>query len=114
MYESLSFYRAAFERNPQEDMGYGGVNAAFILDLLADRANSIARRSGTSSDEADRLQKQAENLRQQMAKEIPDLLDNPQYADPDKHFWHLLTLAEVHFGLRNYVEALKWLTQANI
>lgn len=114
LYESLSFYRAAFERNPQEDMGYGGVNAAFILDLLADRANSIARRSGTSSGEAERLQKQAENLRQQMAKEIPALLDNSQHSDPENHFWHLLTLAEVYFGLRNYVEALKWLTQANI
>ncbi len=114
LYESLSFYRAAFERNPQEDMGYGGVNAAFILDLLADRASSIARRSGTSSGEADRLQKQAENLRRQMAKEIPDLLDNPQHADPEKHFWHLLTLAEVHFGLKKYEEAREWLTKANV
>ena len=59
LHESLSFYRAAFKRNPQEDMGYGGSNAAFILDLLADRASNIARRSGTSSEEADRLQKQA-------------------------------------------------------
>lgn len=116
LYESLSFYRTAFERNPQGDMGYGGVNAAFILDLLADRASSIARRSGTSSEskEASRFQEQAHELRQKMAKEIPDLLNNPQHTDPEKHFWHLLTLAEVYFGLRNYAEALKWLTQANI
>lgn len=116
LYESLSFYRAAFERNPQEDMGYGGVNAAFILDLLADRANSIARRSGTSSEskEANRFQQQAHELRQQMAEQIPKWLDQAQNSSEEQKFWHLLTLAEIHFGLKNYAEAREWLTKANI
>ena len=114
LYESLSFYRAAFERNPEEDMGYGGVNAAFILDLLADRANSIARRNGTSSGEAESLKEQAKNLRLQMAKEILDWLNSPQRTDPGKQFWHQVTMAEIHFGLKDYEQAREWLTKANI
>ncbi len=42
LYESLTLYRAAFERNPEQDAGYGGGNAAFILQLLADRSKVIA------------------------------------------------------------------------
>jgi predicted acylesterase/phospholipase RssA len=114
LYESLSFYRSAFERNPQQDMGYGGVNAALILDLLADRAISIARRSGTSSKEASRLQKQAEELRQQMKDKIPAWLEQNQNSSEEQKFWHQVTMAEVHFGLKEYAEAGDWLTQANV
>ena len=64
LYEALFFYRAAFERNPCKGMGYDGVNAAFILDLLANRANSIAQRNGNISQEAGQLQQQALVLRQ--------------------------------------------------
>lgn len=115
LYESLSFYRAAFERNPREDMGYGGVNAAFILDLLADRANSIARRSGTSSEskEASRFQEQAHELRQKMAEQISKWLDQAQNSSKEQEFWHLLTLAEVYFGLKKYEKAREWLTKVN-
>lgn len=71
LYESLAFYRAAFERNPQQDMGYGGINAAFILDILADRASRIAHRSNTSSEEASRLKEKADTFRQQILATVP-------------------------------------------
>ncbi len=111
--ESLSFYRTAFERNPQEDMGYGGVNAAFILDLLADRASNIARRSGTSSGEANRLKTQAKNLRLQMVEQIPAWLVQAQNSSEENHFWHLVTIAEAYFGLQDYEKADEWLAKAN-
>jgi len=38
LFNALHFYRAAFERNPEQDAGYGGINAAYILDVLAARA----------------------------------------------------------------------------
>ena len=43
LYESLAFYRAANERNPEQVMGYGGINAAYLLDLLAARAESMEK-----------------------------------------------------------------------
>ena len=57
LHEALFFYLEAYKRNPQQDMGYAGVNAAFILDLLADRLKIIAARSGSQVGEAERLQR---------------------------------------------------------
>ena len=114
LHESLFFYRAAFERNRQQDMGYGGANAAFILDLLANRAHGIARRNGTSSDEAQHLQKQAKDLRQQMAEQIPAWLTEINDATVENQFWPQVTLAEVHFGLQDYEKAGEWLTKADV
>lgn len=113
LYESLSFYRSAFERDPHHDMGYGGVNAAFTLDILANRANSIARRSGTSSHIAEHLQKEARELRQQIADLIPVRLAEDQNLDGENRFWYQITLAEAYFGMQDYTKASKWLSKAN-
>lgn len=113
LYESLAFYRAAFERNPQQDMGYGGVNAAFILDILADRASRIAHRSNTSSEEARRLKERADTFRQQIIAIVPAWLEQDQSIIEEYRFWHLLTLAEAHFGLKEYQKAGVWLEKAD-
>ncbi|MDE2388241.1 MAG: patatin-like phospholipase family protein [Betaproteobacteria bacterium] len=112
--ESLSFYLSAFERDPQQDMGYGGINAAFILDLLADRASRIACRSGTSTDEAEHLKKQASALRQQIIEKVPAWLEGDQSFTGEQRFWHQLTLAEAHFGLGDYEQANEWLQNADV
>lgn len=118
LHESLFFYQAAYERNPVQDMGYGGINAAFIMDLLADRLKAIAARNNAQAAESERLQRLSMELRQRMATEIPLLAKhkaNEQAQAPDywdKQYWYLVTLAEIHFGLKNYVEARSWLVKA--
>lgn len=114
LYESLAFYRAAFERNPQEDMGYGGVNAAFIMDILADRASRIAHRSNTPSQEVQRLKEEADTFRQQIIATVPAWLEQDQSIIEEHRFWHLLTLAEAHFGLKEYQKAGEWLDNADV
>lgn len=116
LHESLFFYQAAYERNPEQDMGYGGINAAFIMDLLADRLKAIATRNSAQFSESERLQRLSRELRQRMAMEIPLLaksktsMQAPDYWD--KQYWYLVTLAEIHFGLKNYEEARSWLVKA--
>lgn len=114
LHESLSFYLSAFERDPHQDMGYGGINAAFILDLLADRASRIAYRSGTSTDEASHLKKRASDLRQQIIEKVSIWLGQNQSLTGEQRFWHQLTLAEAHFGLEEYEKANERLFKANI
>ncbi len=114
LYESLSFYRAAFERNPQQDMGYGGVNAAYIMDILAERASRIAHRSNTPSQEVQRLKEEADTFRQQIIATVPAWLEQDQSIIEEYRFWHLLTLAEAHFGLKEYQEAGEWLDNADV
>jgi predicted acylesterase/phospholipase RssA len=114
LYESLFFYRAAFERNPRKDMGYGGVNAAFILDLLASRANSIAQRNGNTSQQAKQLQQQALTLRRQMLEHIPEWSEEAKNLDGEGQQWFSMTIAEVYFGLKDYKESAEWLGKAAI
>ena len=119
LHESLFFYLAAYKRNPEQDMGHSGVNAAFIMDLLADRLKTIAAHSGAQLAESERLQRLAMELRQRMATEIPMLAakrnaSSQQASDYwDNQYWYLVTLAEINFGLRNYEEARRWLAKAS-
>ncbi|WP_211263159.1 patatin-like phospholipase family protein [Thioalkalivibrio nitratireducens] len=110
LHEALVFYRAAYERNPEEDMGYGGVNAAFVLDRLAARAASVAARTGTDPVEAEALRAKARALREDMAVELPRAAErNPAL---EGQYWYVATLAEIQFGLGNYTQAGEWLAKA--
>lgn len=110
LHEALVLYRAAYERNPQQDMGYGGVNAAFVLDLLAARARGVATRTGTEPLEAEALRRTARSLRERMAVEVPRAAEREPTVQGQ--YWYAVTLAEIHFGLGDYPEAGKWLTRA--
>jgi len=49
LHTSLHFYLSGWTRNKQDDMGYCGVNVAFVLDLLAHRARIAAAREKSPS-----------------------------------------------------------------
>ena len=118
LYQALGFYEAAWRRNPKQDQGYGGLNAAFVLDLLASRAAVLARRAGLDpreSPEVNRLRTRADELRRQMLVEIPELIAETQAAATPgiaEPYWLLVTMGEIQFGLLNYVEARQWLMRA--
>lgn len=107
IYEALSFYRAAFIRNPEQDQGYGGINAAFILDILAARSRAAAHRTGTDAIEARKFAEQANELRNKIIDQLNSLLE----SDPQlkKQNWFVVTMAEAFFGKGAYGEAGDWL-----
>ena len=110
LHEALLFYTAAWERNPEEDEGYGAVNAAYILDILASRARSLSRRTGTPNSHATKYAKRAKSLRMEtltvLQKKSDEILTTPN------NYWLLATLAELHFGLGNYKEAVSLFADA--
>ena len=110
LYEALAFYRAAHERNPEQSMGYAGVNAAYICDLLAARAATIAKRSGTESREAEAFRQQARDTREQVRAQLEQALERDGSLASD--YWFAATLAEAEFGLGNYPQAGPWLEKA--
>ncbi|MFQ6023906.1 MAG: tetratricopeptide repeat-containing protein [Acidiferrobacterales bacterium] len=113
LHQALALYRAAWERDGQLDKGYGGVNAAYVLDILASRARIVAVRSGTKPEEAkeaNELQQKARELREAMRTAVPKLAKDD--LDLNNQYWYLATLAEIYFGLENYKEAAKWLGRA--
>lgn len=113
LHQALAFYRAAWDRDPEQDKGYGGVNAAYILDILASRARTITVRSGTKPEEAaeaNELLQKARQLREAISPVVRGLGDkNP---DLPHQYWYQVTLAELHFGLQSYEDAGRCLARA--
>jgi predicted acylesterase/phospholipase RssA len=103
LYLALTFYRAAWKRNPRQDMGYGGINAAYILQLLASRARAAANRSKTDSPEANMFISQADALRRDIIVFLNHQLEKKPSLDEEN--WFLVTRAEAHFGLGEYDKA---------
>lgn len=104
--KSLAYYLRGYEQGiveepgeEEKDRGYTAINAAFILDLIANlEANAEAAR-----DYAD----EARKIREKILQDLPTL--SSQLGD---QWWYLATIAEAHFGLRQYNEAAPWLMQA--
>ncbi len=111
LYDALAFYRAAYERNPCQDKGYGGVNAAYLLDILASRARTTARRSGTPPTAANEFTREATQLRENLVRHAPSLWEGTVDSEtsPDQDQRHLLTMAEIHFGLEQWFDAQTYL-----
>ncbi len=101
LYHAYSLYREAAD-NDADDLGYGAVNAAFILDLLSARARVRANKTGTSREVADKLALDARELREKTIGQLDEALSaKPVLADDT---WFAPTYAEAHFGLGTYDE----------
>ncbi len=114
--ESLALYRAGWERKvPQEpyiqERAYAGVNAAYALDILVERAKAIARRSGTEPVQADIYARQADELRNAILTYLQAYFE--QASKPQRSYWDAVTWAEVYFGLRRYADAESQLAYAS-
>ncbi len=109
LYEALAFYRAAFERNPEEDMGYGGVNAAYILQILTSKTKAAAVRTGTAPVESEALASQADDLRKEIVRFLSGVPESA--SSPEQKKQTALIMAEAHFGLGEYAEAEQWLAR---
>lgn len=107
LYASLGFFRAAFERNPDQDKGCGGINAAYLLDVLAARSESLEKRSNLKSKDAGKLRKEAKEIRNRIKDQLlTSLQKKPELA---KEYEFIVTIGEASFGLGQYADAGQWL-----
>ena len=111
LYLALNFYRAAWERNPKQDQGYGGINAAYILQLLAARAQAAANRSQATSAEGEGFLSQANAIRRNIIADLTALSEKEPSLEQEN--WFIVTLAEAYFGLGDYSTAGRLLTISN-
>jgi predicted acylesterase/phospholipase RssA len=115
LHHSLAYYRSAWEHDPEIDQGYGGTNAAYILDIFASRSRTIAVRSGrdpNKAEEVTELEEKATKLREHMKGIVQKLSEKE--PDLERQYWYQVTMAEIHFGLGEYEQAGGWLTKAKI
>jgi predicted acylesterase/phospholipase RssA len=97
-----------------EDRGYDGINAAFVLDLLAQQEEEEARRAGLVSEAARERREGARLIREEIVRSVPSLLSRPDQKWLEEEWWFWATVGEAYFGLgktdaANYSKAIEWL-----
>jgi hypothetical protein len=91
------------------DSGYPGINAAFVLELLATQATTNDDSTGvTASPEAVGRRQDADAIR----TELLHRLGEHSPAKALENWWYLVTMAEAALGLGKLGEADKWLERA--
>ncbi|HKN83935.1 MAG TPA: tetratricopeptide repeat-containing protein [Pyrinomonadaceae bacterium] len=106
---SLSYYLRGYEQGPANDQGYTGINAAFVLDLIAQQEEDEARKAQVVSDVAKQRRAKAREIRSEIVKQVAPLLDRPDTDWLQGKWWFYSTVAEAYFGLGEYDEAIRWL-----
>jgi hypothetical protein len=95
---SLSYYLRGYEQGPAKDQGYTGINAAFVLNLIADQEEDEARKAQVVSDVATQRRAKAREIRREIVKQVVPLLDNPATDWLQGKWWFYSTVAEAYFG----------------
>jgi predicted acylesterase/phospholipase RssA len=109
---SLAYYLRGYRQGVRSDYGYTGINAAYVLDLLADLESPEAQPIGASEGTAPQRREQARAIRDAIVTSLPSLPHDPDEAWLNQTWWFLVTLGEAYFGLDRYEEAESWLTRA--
>jgi predicted acylesterase/phospholipase RssA/MinD-like ATPase involved in chromosome partitioning or flagellar assembly/Flp pilus assembly protein TadD len=103
--QSLTYYMRGHEQGLEHDFGYTGINAAFVLDLLA------AQEAGTRPVDANEHATAATHIREQIAAKLPDLPNERGQAFLRNEWWFYATLAEACFGLGRHDDARYWIRE---
>lgn len=106
------FYQRGWLQNPEKDLGYCGINAAFVLDRLAHRARLGAAMESIPDSESPALLKQAQELRRQILTDLPNIA-TAQNQSITNQWWYLVTMAEAAFGLGEWTQASDFLQRAS-
>ncbi|HWS88603.1 MAG TPA: tetratricopeptide repeat-containing protein [Pyrinomonadaceae bacterium] len=116
---SLFYYLRGYAEGVESDQGYTGINAAFILDLLAHQELDEALRAGAAPESEERRRiyarrLQAANIRRHVAERVEAMLKEPRNDWLQGQWWFYATMAEAYFGLGsldsdNYEKAVSWL-----
>lgn len=113
---SLACYQRGYEiGNPNDasyDLGYTGINAAFVLDLLAVEEERAARDIDGVVELAQSRHARADRIRRDLVDTLRAVVARTENAHLLTNWWLLVTLGEAAFGLGDYDEAKRWLSQA--
>ena len=108
---ALNYYRRGYLEGPANDQGYTGVNAAFVLDLLAHQEEQEASKAKVVSEVAARRRAEAKEIRKEIVAQVAPLIDKPDTHWLQGKWWFYSTLAEANFGLGDYDAAVDWLSR---
>jgi predicted acylesterase/phospholipase RssA len=106
---ALHYYMRGYDLGCGGDQGYNGINAAFILDRLASVEEGEAEKAGRDSEVAAGRRERAREIRQKVVDEVGPLVEDSKHIKITSEWWYYATVAEAHFGLQHYDEAVEWI-----
>ncbi|HWC96708.1 MAG TPA: patatin-like phospholipase family protein [Candidatus Sulfopaludibacter sp.] len=105
--KAIFYYRLGYQMGIASDLGYTALNAAFVLDLLADAERGISTEASTASQtrtaEADKMRSEIVSVLSEMSVSNSSL---------EARWWFDSTLGEAYLGLRQFDEARTWVQRA--
>ena len=110
---SLRYYLRGYDEGVCKDQGYTGINAAFVLDLLAS-LEELEAEPGRPSLVAEDRRKKAREIRAVIVKDVGELIKDPAHKWVASKWWYYATLAEAHFGLQQYQEAVDKIREGQV
>jgi predicted acylesterase/phospholipase RssA len=106
---ALDYYLRGYREGPVNDQGYTSINAAFLLDQLAALEMGGSAASSDPSSAPEQRRQLARKIRESVIEQVGPLIDDPAHAWVNDKWWYYATLAEAHFGLGHYDDAVRWL-----
>ena len=103
--QSLRFYKRGKEQDIESDNGYTAINAAFVIDLLAEMDSA----AGTAQ------KAEAQSIRKHVLDTLLPIKGKPAWENGpplERIRWFNETIAEAYFGLRDYGNATLYLKKA--
>ena len=111
--QSLAFNERGYSTDTTVDYGWTGINAAFVLDFLADHESPTRNgNSGLKSSTSELRRNQANDIRREITTKLTSLIADPENAWLRKQWWFWVTLAEAYFALDEFDKAIKSFTAA--
>jgi predicted acylesterase/phospholipase RssA len=107
---SLAYYYRGYEQGVTGDYGYTGINAAFVLDVLASLEGIPGQSDALVA--ANQRVVLARKIREDIVSTLPALSQQPDRAWLLGTWWFLVTVGEAYFGLDDVANAGQWLMQA--
>lgn len=111
---ALGYYLRGYQQGVEKDQGYTSINAAFLLDQLA----SLEAASGdTSADPSSNIEERralAREIRQAIVARVAPMIADSKHEWVNEKWWYYATVAEAHFGLGAYDEAVRWLKEGQL
>jgi predicted acylesterase/phospholipase RssA len=107
------YYLQGHALGPATDRGYNGINAAYVLDLMARAEAADATQTGGGWQLTDALWRQARDIRSQIADLLPSLPGQKGGEWLASEWWFNATIAEALLGLGRFDEALATLRTFN-
>src|SRR5262249_41753761 len=91
--------------------GYTGINAAYVLDWLADQESIPGWQPPDGADVARARRDRAAKIRRQLVDRLPGLEKKEGWLGGK--WWFLVNIAEAHLGLGTASAARPWLKRGN-